>query len=602
MIRYEIIYADERRIIQKRRPIMRKKSQKFSRFIASANCVNYRNDAIIVEKFNESVRKYKRFADINAAGDEELASEKLRDAGTDLYQSCEWALKNYLYKVAITRFENGEISNEKKGNEIDFLSMKDTNLFKLIDAFKLKSKPDYVTLGINLDTILYGAQKTNNGPKHNATVPDPNTYRKAVGEIRKIIKNYVIDADLDLIEDSIYGSQNVWYELLEETNDFSDAYHYVLVTKTISNINVKGLFSRKWDLVIDFDYDSDVTGLEKEYTKICGVVPWIRMLTKTEANRKFSISNLPYWIMANGCADDPDTIIDESRWKSKYGRYLSDVLEKFHEMYTKPVKVFIYPIDNEKNLERVVLKFIQAINGSILAESELPKLLRELKQKSMNLYNRTVPQHWLVNEGTGLSMLYSNSRSKKNAISEEEMAKKMRLIVGRISNNYVNESHAYINYHGTEIYFNPSATKGEIDKSKINQRVKFGIGFSYDGPRAYNSSIQLMGKEDVEEVRNIETGMIIKCEVIKNVAFFTQVRLVGYSEEVGSIHIDELSNPFNRNHRPSIGSVFEVKVLNQKFDNKTQRNIWMLTMNVSGSSDEEREETAMAKALKNIKL
>ena len=80
------------------------------------------------------------------------------------------------------------------------------------------------------------------------------------------------------------------------------------------------------------------------------------------------------------------------------------------------------------------------------------------------------------------------------------------------------------------------------------------------------------------------------------------MRLVGYSEEVGSIHIAELSNPFNRNHRPSIGSVFEVKVLNQKFDNKTQRNIWMLTMNVSGSSDEEREETAMAKALKNIKL
>lgn len=66
---------------------MRKKSQKFSRFIASANCINYRNDAIIVEKFNESVRKYKRFVDINAAGDEALASEKLREAGTDLYQA-----------------------------------------------------------------------------------------------------------------------------------------------------------------------------------------------------------------------------------------------------------------------------------------------------------------------------------------------------------------------------------------------------------------------------------------------------------------------------------------------------------------------------------
>ena len=1372
---------------------MGKKSQKFSQFIASANSVNYRNDAIIVEKFNESVSKYKRFVDINAAGDEELASDKLRDAGTDLYQSCEWALKNCLYKSAIERFECNVISAEEKGNEIDFLSKKDTNLYKLIDAFKTKITPVYSSIGINLDVILQGAQKTNNGPKHNATVPDPNIYIKAVGEIRKIIKNYVVDAELDLIEDSIYGSQNVWYELLEETNDFSDAYHYVLVTKQVDNINVKGLFSRKWDLIIDFDAESDMVGLEREYTQLCGVVPWIRMLNKTEANRKFSMSHLPYWIMANGCSDAPDTIVDESKWKSKYGRHLTDVLEKFHEIYTKPVKVFIYPIDNEKNLERVieafddvyesgddadyyvlsaqfeysridnenfkilplifedfcsnllihyeadtfiaksfknqlpnankdmvliseafaaelqdsfeviyinvdrqeeydatkttrsffyrgdspiswyglrnnfdivrkckvsvidkikadmrdrgrllkrvcyepgvggttlmrriawelreqyptlilqkyneqtakniqkiydithnqilimvdnnnieyeeaknlqvelkkmgfsfvmcyferklkgihsesgaiydvvkalnkaealemrdklqdyieeqsikhklnsiiesteneektpfvmamytfnenfagikpyiynflehmnpqikkmifalsladyantaidvqffmdlyqddtiedfivdsmpgvnelvkleknngkehiriryhlfaneilrqmslgkeakeisflnlvddilvfiedsrngkmtvnqntlslmrnlfitrstdvdaekpvfsplieklkeehrvissgkyddtndaiisifnklveiypeephftahlarfyfyidknydkgfanidaaislsestygyvdpllyhmkamgyssrisskyikdlvksinenadeekqelinqiesdaqeafklfelvresnvgvaghiseiymcvnvanaiervleeseesfsnyllesddgwlvkyvdratvlweevkkiapetnyeeleqleirikqltsnlketislwenyvkkasaknktqarrilahayikhieddnknaeqdalrkvinlmeenmveesqhagnirlwfeaickykvenqetlimdainklnrwialtdsveahyyrfVLKFIQAINGSSLAESELPKLLRELKQRSINLYNRTVPQHWLINEGTGLSMLYSNSRSKKNAISEDEMAKKMRLIVGRISNNYVNESQAYINYRGTEVYFNPSATKGEIDKSKINQRVKFGIGFSYDGPRAYNSSIQMMGKEDVEEVRRIEMGLVVKCEVLKNVTYFTQVRLVGYPEEVGSIHIDELSAPFNEKHRPSIGSVFEAKVLNQKFDNRTQRNVWMLTMNnISESSEEEQEENIMARALKNIKL
>lgn len=54
-----------------------------------------------------------------------------------------------------------------------------------------------------------------------------------------------------------------------------------------------------------------------------------------------------------------------------------------------------------------------------------------------------------------------------------------------------------------------------------------------------------------------------------------------YPEEVGSIHIDELSAPFDGENRPSIGSVFEAKVLNQKFDNRTQRNLWMLTMNIS---------------------
>lgn len=91
-----------------------------------------------------------------------------------------------------------------------------------------------------------------------------------------------------------------------------------------------------------------MTGLEKEYTQLHGVVPWIRMLSKTEANRKFAVSNLPYWVMANGYIDAPETIVDENRWKNKYGRYLSDVLERFHEVYTKPVKVFIYPMDNEK--------------------------------------------------------------------------------------------------------------------------------------------------------------------------------------------------------------------------------------------------------------
>jgi hypothetical protein len=111
-----------------------------------------------------------------------------------------------------------------------------------------------------------------------------------------------------------------------------------------------------------------------------------------------------------------------------------------------------------------------------------------------------------------------------------------------------------------------------------------------------------MGKEDAEEVRNIENGLVVKCEVLKNVAFFTQVRLVGYTEAVGSIHIDELCTPFDANHRPPTGSVFEAKVLNQKFDNKTQRNVWMLTMDISGGADVGQEETVMSRALRNIKL
>lgn len=115
--------------------------------------------------------------------------------------------------------------------------------------------------------------------------------------------------------------------------------------------------------------------------------------------------------------------------------------------------------------------------------------------------------------------------------------------------------------------------------------------------------------KNVDEIKvelNILNSLIgsknIEDEFEKVVTRYPEVRLVGYPEEVGSIHIDELSAPFDGENRPSIGSVFEAKVLNQKFDNRTQRNLWMLTMNISESSEGEQEETAMAIALKNIKL
>ena len=126
--------------------------------------------------------------------------------------------------------------------------------------------------------------------------------------------------------------------------------------------------------------------------------------------------------------------------------------------------------------------------------------MRELKQKAASKYNRTATQHWLSKNGNGINALITNKRNRRDAIPEDEMAESLHPLVGRISNNYVNESHAYINWHGVEVYFNPSATKDEIDKVNIGQRVRFGLGFSYDGPRAYNSSIKLLGKDEFVEV------------------------------------------------------------------------------------------------------
>ena len=113
-----------------------------------------------------------------------------------------------------------------------------------------------------------------------------------------------------------------------------------------------------------------------------------------------------------------------------------------------------------------------------------------------------------------------------------------------------------------------------------------------------------MGKDDYKEVvKKIEQGLIVKCEVIKNVTYFTQVRIIGYDNCVGSIHISELIAPYSDNNRPKNGMIFDAKVLNEKFNNRLQRNVWMLTMDTTNSRDNmEQYETEMAKALKKLNL
>ena len=124
------------------------------------------------------------------------------------------------------------------------------------------------------------------------------------------------------------------------------------------------------------------------------------------------------------------------------------------------------------------------------------------------------------------------------------------------------------------------------------------MGFSYDGPRAYNSSIKLLGKDDyVETKREIESGIAVKCEVTKNVGYYVQVRIIGFSE-IGSIHVDELGDPYSAEKRPDVGTVLEGKVLNKRFDNARQRDVWQITMNMDSIRDERNEETAMARALR----
>ena len=106
---------------------------------------------------------------------------------------------------------------------------------------------------------------------------------------------------------------------LEELG-FSETYSYILVTKRTQEINYKALFSLKWNLIIDFDPSSDIDGMQYMYTQSTGISPWLRMLNQVDAQKKLPPSNIPYWVIANGISDNPDTISELHKMENKQGK------------------------------------------------------------------------------------------------------------------------------------------------------------------------------------------------------------------------------------------------------------------------------------------
>ena len=337
---------------------VKRKTDKFIQFRNRTNSVNYRDKRAIIDQFNKSVREYKRFLEVYSGGDEELASSKLHNAGTNLYMCCEWALKNYLYRKYDEQLEAHEIPAHSREYKVNQLSTKTATIEYLLNELEDVGIPSMNTIGIDSEKIIRNAKVVNNSPKHDRTIPDPNMYKSTLEEVRKIVKQYVDEnAELELIDDFLYGDGEAWYEVLDDTSEFNSSYSYVLITKRMESIAVNGLFSLKWDLVIDMDPDSDINGLAYNYTNVTGITPRVRTLDAVNSRRKFSFSHIPYWIMANGTSDLPDTVVDSRKWGTAHGKYLTSLLEEFHKEYSKPVKAFVYPVENERNLRKIIDTF-----------------------------------------------------------------------------------------------------------------------------------------------------------------------------------------------------------------------------------------------------
>ena len=225
-----------------------------------------------------------------------------------------------------------------------------------------------------------------------------------------------------------------------------------------------------------------------------------------------------------------------------------------------------------------ILMCIKAIEGSSRAEAIIPALQEELKNKTSHMPNNRVIYEWLgVGKGVGrLISAYTIGSGNDKKKPLDEIEKHAERIEGRIS-KYNSDRSAQIRAYNMEVFYSPSMQLIQTTPEDIGKKVRFILGFSYDGLRALNRSVEL-SKND-EEVAESLIGKILRCNVlgIDRTETYLKVKLIDYSDKYGSVHRSEVDEGDNIANYET-GKTIYARVIGTRFNNNEMREYLQLSL------------------------
>lgn len=274
-------------------------------------------------------------------------------------------------------------------------------------------------------------------------------------------------------------------------------------------------------------------------------------------------------------AADPDLTLNYHMWFNAAIYYES---EKGSEIFLDEVvkKLQLWKLKSncaELHFFYFVALFIKAYENTTTAEASLASALMNLKTASANRPKK-LSIIYRFNKGSGLGRL----RKREDGESREEVLK------GRIS-HYISSYHAYIRCYNVDIFFSPHGTSDpKIDDTHEGNLAAFSFYFSYDGPRAFNSTvkaIQIDLKEYMCELEKftpdkLTQGVEVSCIVDHIQNNFVNVRILQYNIN-GSIEKRLLVSPYSVSNLPTRGVPLTAYVRKQ-IRNKQGELIVQLTM------------------------
>lgn len=241
-------------------------------------------------------------------------------------------------------------------------------------------------------------------------------------------------------------------------------------------------------------------------------------------------ANIRIWFNAlrYSSKDNPEIMLDNALSKLAMWKSIADNREAYYYYF--------------------ILICIKSIEHSSRAESQIPILLNELREKTAYMPNKNVIYEWL-GKGKGVKRLFNIYNDKKkhvNSVSYDEVLKNGEYLEGVVV-KYSNERSALISSYGMEVFFTPSPTgqAPSVTAEDVGKRVRFIAGFSYDGVRALNKSVQIINdSENLDEHTFDIVGKLVKCTVIGIDPYrrYVNLKLCDYRNQLGSIKYDELED------------------------------------------------------------
>lgn len=361
---------------------------------------NYKDKKVIVSLFNESQSHHNRYVELKEGNPEE-AQRELNIAGNKLQQAFELGLKCYLNRRYKELFDEHILAWRDQDNFVKVIENGHQSNGQMVDMrylfaqMDLYANPKLCDSGIDFSLIRRNVHSISNDNKHKGNDVEIQKYEESYSEIRKFIICY-IDSN-----PPIQMIQSPEFMNLQQACDYwskDSRYNYCLICDKVDldEKDLSKILYINWSLIIDFDSCSGRNGLIHAYQNEYSIQPNYFDIKNPKQTFFNVASNVPYWFLANGVEDIPETVTSSDRkWNQKYGAQLLESFSRYKEAFSKPIKVII--LNGNATYIQSILSALDAVYEDLLKvfllSSEVQyDAIREQYKDDLEYYPLTVSE------------------------------------------------------------------------------------------------------------------------------------------------------------------------------------------------------------------